>query len=411
MERLFFSLPCALLLSPWALARPAHAFTEDVCFSSGEVQGCYAMGDCAQGDASATCKAAALAGAAGLGNGRSLVHFDATYLLARVVGLDLHTAWLVAAYDQAADLGQTTPVDADGQPLVDPSACKRLRADPAPCEATTGVIDGLGRTSLSTGGYQLHVSMPFNPDGPVPVAGLDGRAPDVTDEEHEVVLANLAAWVYEDAPLCVGGLYDFAGGACLGASTVAPSRFYAELPLLGLTDGVPLEIQMGVQQVATRPSANAEQLLRAVPAAHVEAAKLGVYLHLLQDRVSHHVCGDASVMYALPGPGDDVVADYDRDACDAVTHALRHTWETGYPLDGVYESTRAALEVSYDALLTYALATGVAAEEASQDAVRDAWIDAILDNLEIADGAERWAAMHDQREDAGYGYPSATYGY
>lgn len=390
----------------------ALAFTEDVCFASGAAENCYDMGDCTAGDDSTVCTARAVSSAAtNLGDGRSMVHFDATYLLGRVVGLDMRTAYLIAAYDQATDLGQYVPLDVNGDPLVSASSCTRKKTDPAACTGTTGDISGLERTNFTTGGYLLHLSMPFNPDGAALVTGIDGAAPNVADEEHEVLLANLNNWVYGSDALCTAGLSNFSNGVCLGESPNPEGTVYGEVPIIGYTDGLPLTLDLGNQAVSTSPTASSQQLLLVMPASHISPAKMGIYLHLLQDRVSHHICGDASVMYEDPASADDYVADYDTDECDQPTHALRHAWETGSTYDDDHAATREGLEATYAELLVYAASKGLDVSTVEDNSVRDAWIEAILANLEIEDGGDRWQAMHDQRAAAGYAYTYSYYGY
>lgn len=401
-------------LSALALLTPttASAFTEDVCFGSGSAESCYNMGTCEQGDESAACKARAVSSAAtNLGDGRSMVHFDATYLIARLVGFNMQQGYLIAAYDQATDLGQYVPLDVNGDPLVSASSCKRTRTDPSACTGTTGVIDGLTRTNTSTGGTFLHLSMPYNPDGTDLVSDPDDQYPDVEDADHEVLLSNLRAWVYDGDALCVGGLSDLASGACWGSSPYPTGALWGDVPVIGYTDGVPLSIDMDVQTVKTTGSVPSTSMALAMPAAHVPYARLGVYMHLLQDRVSHYLCGNASVMYEDPTDPQDVFADYSADECDQIHHAIRHAWETGYPITGEHEATRAALEMTWDELATYAMEKGIDSALASDPDAKNAWIDAIIENLEISDAEDRWVAMHTQRSSAGYAYTYSLYGY
>ena len=408
------SLVSLSALSTLAALAPstAAAFTEDVCFGSGAPAACYAMGDCAQGDESTVCKTRAVVSAkANLGDGRSMVHFDATYLIARLVGFGMQPAYLIAAYDQATDLGQYVPLDANGDPMVSASSCTRSRTDPAACTGTTGLIDGLTRTNLATGGSFLHLSMPFNPDGTDLVSEPDDQYPDPTDHDHEVLLSNLRAWVYDSDPLCVGGLSDWDSGACWGSSPFPSGVLWGDVPIVGYTDGVEVDVDMGVQTVKTAGSVPSTSMALAMPATHVNYAKVGIYMHLLQDRVSHYLCGNASVMYEDPTNPEDVFADYSADECDQPHHAIRHAWETSYPINGEYEATRAALELTWDELYDYAVFRGVASASAASATYKDAWIDAIIMNLEIADAEDRWTAMHSQRASAGYTYTYSLYGY
>ncbi len=54
--------------------------------------------------------------------GRSLVHTDSTYIMARKIGFSLQDAYWIAAYSEATDLGTFRPRDMRGNPVPNVAA-------------------------------------------------------------------------------------------------------------------------------------------------------------------------------------------------------------------------------------------------------------------------------------------------
>ncbi|HEX8113998.1 MAG TPA: hypothetical protein VF516_39975, partial [Kofleriaceae bacterium] len=75
--------------------------------------------------------------------------------------------------------------------------------------------------------------------------------------------------------------------------------------------------------------------------AHAADARLGVYLHMLADRISHHVCADRSVI-AGPSPSGFSV-DLTSAECAQGIHLLRHAWETGVGYARLFPQDRTTL--------------------------------------------------------------------
>ncbi len=160
-----------------------------------------------------------------------------------------------------------------------------------------------------------------------------------------------------------------------------------------------LNVQMGEQRLSWgRVSAGdttASDFDRLV-GTHADVARLGVYLHFLQDRVSHNLCSDAA-QTATAGPnlmGDYTVA-FDDEQCNAPIHALRHVWEVGAgydpnQLEQREQTTEQALRVTYRELQVFAEHLGVARAELPPE---DDLIADLLVVLQVPDASARVDAM------------------
>jgi hypothetical protein len=344
----------------WLLT--ASAFTEDLCPTSTVWEDCYRQ-TCPALDTSAPCVAEAVqdAARAASSDGRSMLHVDATYLLAQAAGFDAEDAHVIAAYDQATDQGVYIPRDRIGAPLVDVSLCDGSANQPYECRWSTIDVNGWERTSLTTGGFQTHLPAPVNMAGG-PVA-IDGLHPDLEDHEHEVLLSSVWRWVQDLNPYaCTLGLTqggpDLASGPrCWLRPDGNPKWITADFPTLN--GEVPIRFPLG------------EQVLRIENNTRIYSselddplARMGIFLHLLQDRISHHVCGDASWMGPERANPGRVVFRYSDTECSQINHALRHSWEIGreemtLASDPRHATVRPALEATWAALLDFGVMMGV----------------------------------------------------
>ncbi len=144
------------------------------------------------------------------------------------------------------------------------------------------------------------------------------------------------------------------------------------LPLLGFGPGNAnagqIDVVMGEQQFAWPTDSGDPGLtgseFDAAVGAYADEARLGVYLHFLQDRVSHNLCSDDRAT-ATTGPDDagDYAATFDQGECNVVVHALRHAWEVGlYDPDALAQreqTTEQGLRVTYRELQVFAEQLGV----------------------------------------------------
>lgn len=406
MRRLLVSTTTTIPLLAGLLAHPRHAsaFFEDLCYApgGGPLTSCSPLPDACRpaGTDSAACKAAIIAVTARRRNssdgGRSSIHTDVTYLLAQAVGFSATDAYWIAAYDEATDLGSFTPRDNDSRSVGGGAL-------------TTASITGVVRTDRTSGGSLLHVIAPYHHGLATPVPGIDGLHPDPTDVHTEVTLANFRAWALAASsaakPACTAGLTtrspagDYAtGAACYPTGTAITGSVSLFGPL-----ALPINAQTGPQLVQDSASpilAPGFDALVATDgahdpdAAHAADARLGVYLHLLADRISHHVCEDVSVISGPTAAGFQV--DLTSPECAQPIHLLRHAWETGVdfarlaPQD---RTTLAMLSSVYQELVAFARARGVLRPGADTPATEAAFIAPLATALENFTAPDRVAAL------------------
>ena len=393
---------CAALL----LLLPACAwpFAEDLCpVVTGGWRNC-ALHLCAPDSDASACSAIAMmttvasqAGAALQGSGaRSSVHTDATYYLAQAAGFSARDAYTLASFDEAVDLGRFVLRDETGALVVDADLCKQPKA-PALCRQLTPQLGGANRNNFDEGGVFFHFQAP-----PVSAGRLNGLAPDINDPAKEPFLYNLRQWVYGRGPLCVGGLVQHAPMlGCFDSTNRDPPLLVGRIPFLteSKIDSVDWAATIKEQPLVTDPDSGrdtpASQLGHYVPADQLPLARLGIYLHAVQDRISHHRCIDASSLIG-PRPADapelklnpfpfaayegprsvgslhdaiqflhsvrlranpDYIFRFDPAQCDQMDHAARHALETGTDqskLDPADRTTEPALRLSLIVLQGYA---------------------------------------------------------
>lgn len=400
------SLLASLLLAALHPAA-AHAFAEDVCYpqnadgSLGAATSCNPLPAAClpAGTASDACQAAALAtfgtSTATMLNGRSTVHVDATHLLAQAVGFSATDAYWIAAYDEATDLGVFAPRDAAGA-VVGGAAL------------TTSNIDGFVRTNAGVGGEHYHFSAPR-------VAGTDGLHPEAQDPDVEPILAHVRRWAWQgvgaSVVACTGAATarsssgDYATGSqCYADASEQPGTVGASFAVLNGASITAPTIATGYQVVTTAgnsPTGSAilspafDAAVGGTPA-RARDARLGIYLHVLADRVSHHVCVDRTTLTGPSSSPPTFNAAYTDPECEQDLHALRHIWETGVPfsqLPSAHRTTEAALAAVYDELVTFAQARGTLRPGANAAAYRTAVLTALTGALQVPGAVQRMNAI------------------
>lgn len=401
-------LACLTVLSLSAACglypEPVAAFSEDLCWESNGsgVVACTPLPpECEPaGTVSPACTARAtalFAAASGYAHARSALHADATHLLAQAVGFAADDAYWIAAYDQAVDLGSYEPVDRHAVPVGGGALA-------------TATIDGLVRTNLGDGGVFFHFIAPRAPRSgdPQPV---DGLHPDLDDAGTEGFLVHLRAWALEGSgtarPACADGLSsdtgsDFALGlSCFLRGSGQPAQIDASISTFGV-QSVSFQVATGSQLLlsAGQPGgplyAESFDALVGGGATRSANARLGIYLHALGDRISHHVCTDRTLLTGPTGPLRNFSVAMDNSDCTQGLHALRHVWEIGVDqslLEAPHRTLRAGLESIYDELLAFAQLRGVARPQASETGYRNAWLAGLEADLSIIDGSERLDAL------------------
>lgn len=392
-----------LLRAPLALG-----FSEDVCFppGGGPPYNCLPLPPvCAPvGTISPACLAAALVSfGAGEVTGkhvaaqRSLVHSDCVNLLAQAVGFSPDDANWISSYGEVPDYGQFEPSDMRGKPY---GAYK------------TAEMNGFRRDNFTAGGLVFHWVPVYNGGSASPSPTVDGLHPSTTAPDTEYFIAHLRNWAMAGTgtsqPLCRAGLTnksdrgDYATGSGCFALDGKPAPITFSLALVAgksktnTFDSGTLPIETSSDGTTT--SASDFDATVGGGAARVADARLGIYLHALADRVSHHACLDRSVM-AGPIPASSStwsMAATARPVCGQDHHSLFHMWEIGVDFAKVppaHRTTEAALNLLYDELLAFAKARGTARAGADQAAAKSALVSALLSALQTRAAGARIAAV------------------
>ncbi len=343
-----------------------------------------------------------------IGNGgRSTIHVDATYVIAQRIGFAAEDACWLVAYNEATDLGSYVPRDLDGRNLVDPAECGGA-GEPGACALLTRSIDGVTRTNFGSGGVFFHSHAPHHALDASPVPDVDGLRPDLSDPSTEAFLVNMRRWAWGEGLGCTAGLTtrgatgDFATGAsCFARATGRAGNVGGGLSVIGAV-AVPLNVATGLQVIRTSGPTpiNSATLSALVGDAVADEARLGIYLHALQDRIWHHVCGDDSHLtgpYPISGArSDDFLSDMTSPECTQALHGLRHAWETGVDQSIVPErdrTTAAGLAMTWDELAAYARTRGMLRDDAV--AARERVLDALVRALSEPDAAARVLAIRE----------------
>ena len=185
-----------------------------------------------------------------------------------------------------------------------------------------------------------------------------------------MLLANLRSWVLQGSA---------AGRGCTSGLTVpaSPANYALRLACYqwagqaGTITGslaavgpvaVPFNAPTGPQVIDTDAGVLATGF-GAYIGTYAAEARAGIYLHALADRISHHVCTDASSHYGPEGVQRTFTIDMSNGECVQTMHVLRHVWETGVDFSALppaERTTEAALGEVFDALLEIATACGLA---------------------------------------------------
>jgi len=372
------------------LAPRAFGYAEDVCYAYAVRRGaaeastdqvyfypfsCYDL-TCSDGPGTraslgASCLPQGFAeflGATMLGTcyANSSLHYESIWLYARLAGIPAGEAELVAEASQNTDLGHWRSVES-----VATVKRKGGSAWIASLQAITdadadGLMDdnleGLVRTNYATDGYWLHYvprQCTDDEQARLGVAPEDGFVGDQALADYtrrvrsgqsplpscEAPLQHARAWAFsfEPTPLCKFGLVDGAGG-CSDETLVLSA------PIFGDVATVNGPVDLGAQETrATWDGAALAYDLDVGREMAGDPAALGVYLHMLGDRISHRACASGSfvVPSAARAQDGDQDAAYTLEyapACGQVAHILLHEGETGEPSGVVPPRTVQGLE-------------------------------------------------------------------
>lgn len=384
----------------------AHAFGEDLCYlKKGGLAQCVPLAKgCKVGEYRPRCAAGSLAASLAMApkrtSGRSMIHTDATYLMARLAGFDEPSAYWIAAYDQATDLGRFVPADRTGKLLADPDKCPSgvSNGPETACERMTAKIDGLRRENIITGGTLYHFHAPFHEGIKSPIAGIDGLHPNLDGpRDQELFLEHLRHWAMGQGVACTGGFTDAEGGSFAtgpGCFRGGTGKIVGALAALGPIK-FPLVLTPGLQVIVPgKKPVTSDGFDAYVGKARAPFARIGIYLHALQDRVSHHVCTDQSYAAGPMKDGPMFVIDMTSKECSQPLHFLRHAFEVGIPQGELAPADRtmsAGLAVTFDAVQAFAKLRGVTPPTAAP--ARDELLSGLEGVLAIADPVARQDAM------------------
>jgi len=424
---------CSLGAIYAALFIPSHtawAFSEDICFSyvaSGTKSGpivpkpfnCWDLqcndhpedakrpGACVVTGLATLVDAAVIEGV----HVRNSLHFDVTYLLARLHGMRLGDARKLAVYDEATDLGKYQHFNQTGVRVVDSSVD----------------IEGVRRTNFTTSGFWLHFVPWFRGAGTATESVLQYTADtgfSAPFPSTERPLNHLRAWAFgQQAELCEFGLTEGSAvtGNCLGSSQ--PATLYWDLPALsGPNNLVDVRMRQTVApqwQRTKRVDGATDDCQdrntcydRSYSSKSASIEALGIYLHSLGDRLSHHHCSDGSAIASnwsgegSPNNSADLYLFYP-DICGTVAHTMLHYAETGHDL--VPERTKDAIGIAAREIGQWVTLTGypsrsVVLPKAGYPAVDevDSLVTRIVQATAQAAAADRVAALCRLARD-GYG--------
>lgn len=413
----FLSIAVIFLLSG-----RAFGFAEDVCFTDdGRILDCQPWPeDCELNETSQICATKVVANITqqnlqatrGPGSGRSTIHLDATYILAQSVGFSSEQAHLIAAYDQATDIAQYVPRKRSGELIIAPELCEN--SVEGLCRYVSRDVTGVTRSSFATGGQLFHFIPPTNFDAPRPQTYVDGQNPEVSNARTEGILHHVRRWAENGELFCTGGMTNFnrrdnsyaTGDACFG------SRFFQGVirNVMPIVANLTLNFRnnTGPQRIAGSAwtPIEASDFSQYVGNQNAAFARIGVYMHALQDRVSHSLCLDDSFFHGPTGRWSERVfeANAASPECTQDLHFIRHSWETGVDQSQLLpqnRTTEAALRVSYEELLRFAEMLGLERARAYDGSYREEVITTLIDALSVSAGDGRVDALTDSAKSLG----------
>ena len=377
----FLTVVCLLV------AGTAHAFLEDICLPRRPGQGALSYcirPNCPGNDPNRACPAQT-ADFATIKPGRSMIHADSTYFIAQALGYRADVAYWIAAYDEVTDYGQYIPIDQCG---VQASGTN------SGANYISTAFNGFVRTNANTDGPLDHYVVPFSPNG----QGTDAHGamgvqalyplyyprpgyPVHIDDTYQKTLANLRQWAMlptrEPGLLCTVGLTNANNDGCISGMNIAGTVPVLKRTNLGVKLSVPAGKKVLNYDTNTGQSVYYEQLQaylddtnlttgtlwkepKPIPVP-VQIARLGLYVHVLQDTDSHSTyCGDDAP--TPPGGCDrgtfmwianNAVNLKFGDSCAVSPHLAGHAQETGTGNNPLPLRDYVALNMTVDELIVF----------------------------------------------------------
>jgi hypothetical protein len=317
------------LLVCLAVATPGRAFLEDLCLprqSGGTLTWC--IRPCPAGnDVNTTCPVQT-ADFVTIQPGRSMVHMDSTFFIAQSLGFRADVAYWIAAYNEVTDYSQYVPIDQCGKQAANSVTIANGMTQQTSANTgqnyITAFYNGFQRTNPNTDGPLDHYVVSYSPNGqgtdvhgPQGVSGLyplhypKPGYPVHIDDVYQKTLANLRQWAMmkTKAPglLCAAGLTD--GDNCLTGpmivgsvpllpnipATAFPINTPAGKKILQYTSDTDIDYYEDLEAYLSDPGKTTGTLWKDPVPVPVppQIAKIGHFLHVLQDSSSHATyCGD-----------------------------------------------------------------------------------------------------------------------
>ena len=390
-------LACTLILS-LAAATPLHAFLEDLCLprqQGGTLQWC--IQPCPlNNDPNTTCPAQT-ADFATIQQGRSMIHADSTYFIAQALGFRADVSYWIAAYDEVTDYSQYVPIDQCGVQAANSvtlaNGMTQQTAVNSGQNYITAFFNGFQRTNPNTDGPLDHYVVSYSPNGqgtdvhgPAGVLGLyplyypRPGYPVHIDDTYQKTLANLRQWAMMKtaAPglLCTAGLTNgescLTGAMILGRVPLLPAvpatSFNINVPagkkVLQYTSTTDIDYYEDLQAYLSDTAKTTGTLWKEPKPTPVppQIAKIGLYLHVLQDTSSHSTyCGDDSPTppggcdpgtYMYKGANGEIRLAFG-NGCANSPHLAGHAQETGTGDDPLPLRDYTALNITVDELIVW----------------------------------------------------------
>jgi len=374
------------LLIAFTTTQSASAFFEDLCLprpnAKGKLSWCLNPTCVVPPAPNSACPAQVIEFATVM-PGRSMIHADSTYFIALALGYRSDVAYWIAAYNEVTDYAQYVPIDQCGVQASNKNAIQmQTTLQTAPNtgrDFITAYFNGFQRTNLATDGPLDHYTVAFSPNGQgTDVHGAGGVQalyplhyptpgyPVHIDDTYQKTLANLRAWgmlpTTDPGVLCTVGLTGPSGRHCISHGMItgvvpmvmpqnipANANPAANPPVSISVAAGPKVLNVDADKVAT-PYIELKSWLgekarttgtlwkSPVPTpVPVQLARIGIYLHVLQDTSSHATyCGDDAP--TPPGGGDPGTYMYQSNgnfllsfgnSCATGPHLAGHIQETG----------------------------------------------------------------------------------
>ncbi len=377
-----------------AIPLNTHAFLEDICLGAGtgQIENCISAASACEGPPNSHTNRACALQVQEFRNippGRSMIHTDSTYFIALALGYRADVAYWIAAYNEVTDYAQYKPIDECGHQASNSNSG---------ADYISAALNGFQRTNIKTDGPFYHYTAAFSPTGTGnDVHGADGIQaiyplhypepgyPANIDSIYQGTLFNMRQWAMKpdaDAGLmCAVGLTvpngrsNFSGTSCLAGATII-----GKVPAFeGGMVNIPVTVQSGQKvldnsnntvtyysQLKTWLSDRSRTtgtlwLDSKAPPVPVQVARLGLYLHVLQDTASHSTfCGDDAP--APPGGSDpgtymamkgSAVTVNFGTYCATGPHLAGHVQETATGLNALPLRDYTALNITLDELIVF----------------------------------------------------------